>query len=85
MAGAYKIEEEIASYACKMCRMKLFTSENLLEHEPQQHQIAARKVNVNLLFIYTIYIDNLFFDRKLKTLNKKDINLLFKNFVPLIS
>ena len=39
------------------CRLKLFTSENLLEHEPQQHQIAARKVNILFHDIHKKRID----------------------------
>lgn len=31
-------------YACKICRHVVFTSDELLDHEPQQQQIAMRKV-----------------------------------------
>lgn len=31
-------------YACKICRHVVFTSDDLLDHAPQQQQIAMRKV-----------------------------------------
>ncbi|KAJ0405612.1 hypothetical protein P43SY_007713 [Pythium insidiosum] len=30
-------------YACKHCRRVLFTSDDLMEHEPERHSIAARR------------------------------------------
>lgn len=33
-------------YACKLCRHVVFTSEELLDHAPQQQQIAMRKVRL---------------------------------------
>ncbi|CAK4666469.1 hypothetical protein LEN26_010132 [Aphanomyces euteiches] len=34
---------ERVEYVCRMCRTKLFTSDDLMEHEPQKHQISTRK------------------------------------------
>ncbi|OQR87240.1 hypothetical protein ACHHYP_09329 [Achlya hypogyna] len=33
----------VDDYMCRMCRVKLFTSEDLLEHDPHQHRISLRK------------------------------------------
>ncbi len=44
MAGAKENDAGAIDYSCKMCRAKLFTSDDLMEHVPMQHQIAARKV-----------------------------------------
>ncbi|OQR97387.1 hypothetical protein THRCLA_21939 [Thraustotheca clavata] len=30
-------------FVCRMCRVPLFTSVDLMEHEPHQHRIALRK------------------------------------------
>ncbi|GMF58595.1 unnamed protein product [Phytophthora fragariaefolia] len=39
-----QLEDEAATkYACKKCRRVLFTSEQLTLHEPEQHQISARR------------------------------------------
>lgn len=34
----------VRKFACKLCRHVVFTSDELLEHLPQQQQIAMRKV-----------------------------------------
>ncbi|ETW06770.1 hypothetical protein H310_02928 [Aphanomyces invadans] len=36
-------DESKAEYVCRMCRALLFTSDDLMEHEPQRHQISQRK------------------------------------------
>ncbi|KDO29469.1 hypothetical protein SPRG_06007 [Saprolegnia parasitica CBS 223.65] len=41
---ASSMTQEVDEYVCRMCRFKLFTSEDLLEHEPHQHRIALRKM-----------------------------------------
>ncbi|ETN23686.1 hypothetical protein PPTG_00227 [Phytophthora nicotianae INRA-310] len=33
----------VTKFACKKCRCLLFTSEQLMPHEPEQHQISARR------------------------------------------
>ncbi|KAF0692478.1 Aste57867_16448 [Aphanomyces stellatus] len=34
---------DVVEYVCRMCRHHLFTSDDLMEHAPQQHQISMRK------------------------------------------
>lgn len=41
-------------YACKLCRHVVFTSEELLDHAPQQQQIAMRKVRERRLWRHTV-------------------------------
>ncbi|POM68283.1 Tyrosine protein phosphatase 2 [Phytophthora palmivora] len=36
-------EPSVTKFACKKCRCVLFTSEQLALHEPEQHQISARR------------------------------------------
>ncbi|KAG2823696.1 hypothetical protein PC113_g22153 [Phytophthora cactorum] len=33
----------VTKFACKKCRCVLFTSDQLMPHEPEQHQISARR------------------------------------------
>ncbi|RHY08671.1 hypothetical protein DYB37_002431 [Aphanomyces astaci] len=36
-------DESKVEFVCRMCRVLLFTSDDLLQHEPQKHQISQRK------------------------------------------
>ncbi|KAG6584499.1 dual specificity protein phosphatase 12-like [Phytophthora cinnamomi] len=43
LPDAAAAEDAATKFACKKCRRVLFTSEQLTAHEPERHQISARR------------------------------------------